>query len=73
MLSLMLTDIMNRLNLISEMMQMDSQKLVKLKEDFETECSNLQSALEAQKPKIMLSITEMKQEAEYWMYEFFTK
>lgn len=73
MLSLMLTDIMNRLNLISEMMQMDSQKLVKLREDFETECSNLQSALEAQKPKIMLSITEMKQEAEYWMYEFFTK
>ncbi len=73
MLSLMLTDTLNRLNLISEMMQMDSQKLRKLKDDFEAECSNLQSALEAQKPKIMLSITEMKQEAEYWMYEFFTK
>lgn len=73
MLRLMLTDTLNRLNMISDMMKMDKQKLDKLSVDFESECTSLAAALENQKPKIILSITEMMQEAEHWMYEFFTK
>ena len=73
MLRLMLTDTLTRLNMISDMMKMDRQKLDKLSEDFEHECTTLAAALESKKPKIILSITEMQQEAEHWMYEFFTK
>ncbi len=73
MLRLMLTDTLNRLNMISDMMKMDRQNLDKLSIDFERECTTLAAALEGQKPKIILSITEMMQEAERWMYEFFTK
>ncbi len=73
MLRLMLTDTLNRLNMISDMMKMDKQNLDKLSVDFERECTTLAAALESQKPKIILSITEMMQEAEHWMYEFFTK
>lgn len=73
MLRLMLTDTLNRLNMISDMIKMDRQKLDQLSSDFERECATLATALENQKPKIILSITEMMQEAERWMYEFFTK
>ena len=73
MLRLMLTDTLNRLNMISDMMKMDRANLDKLSVDFERECTTLAAALENQKPKIILSITEMMQEAEHWMYEFFTK
>lgn len=73
MLRLMLTDTLNRLNIISDMMKLDRQKLDKLSVDFEKECSTLAAALENQKPKLILSITEMMQEAEHWMYEFFSK
>ncbi len=73
MLRLMLTDTLNRLNMISDMLKMDRQNLDKLSVDFERECTTLAAALESQKPKIILSITEMMQEAEYWMYQFFTK
>ena len=73
MLRLMLTDTLNRLNMISDMMKMDRENLDKLSVDFEHECTTLAAALESQKPKIILSITEMMQEAEHWMYEFFTK
>lgn len=73
MLRLMMTDTLNRLNMISDMMKMDREKLDKLSVDFERECTTLAAALEGQKPKIILSITEMMQEAEHWMYEFFTK
>ncbi len=73
MLRLMLTDTLNRLNMISDMIKMDRQKLDKLSVDFEKECTTLAAALESQKPKIILSITEMMQEAEYWMYAFFSK
>ncbi len=73
MLRLMLTDTLTRLNMISDMMKMDRQKLDKLSEDFERECTTLAAALDSKKPKIILSITEMQQEAEHWMYEFFTK
>ncbi|MCR5805899.1 MAG: dynamin family protein [Oscillospiraceae bacterium] len=73
MLEIMLHDTKNRLSMISDMMKMDREKLEHLQRDFEKECSNLQSALDMQKPKILLAITEMSQEAEYWMYEFFSK
>ena len=73
MLRLMLSDTLNRLNMISDMVKMDRQKLDELSVDFEHECTTLAAALESQKPKIILSITEMMQEAEHWMYEFFTK
>ncbi|MBQ7990211.1 MAG: dynamin family protein [Oscillospiraceae bacterium] len=73
MLSIMMTDTLSRLNMINDMIKMDKEKLERLKNDFEAECTNLQAALDQQKPKILLSITEMKQEAERWMYEFFTK
>lgn len=73
MLSLMMTDTLNRLNMISDMIKMDKQNLDKLSVDFESECTTLAAALENQKPKILLSITEMMQEAENWMYMFFTK
>lgn len=73
MLRLMLTDTLNRLNMISDMIKMDKQNLEKLSADFERECTTLAAALENKKPKIILSITEMMQEAEHWMYEFFTK
>lgn len=73
MLRLMLTDTLNRLNMISDMIKMDRANLDKLSNDFERECTTLAAALDSQKPKIMLSITEMEQEAEHWMYEFFTK
>ena len=73
MLSIMMTDTLSRLNMINDMIKMDRVKLEKLKTDFEAECSTLAAALDQQKPKILLSITEMKQEAETWMYGFFTK
>ena len=73
MLQIMMTDTLSRLNMISDMMKMDKEKLERLKTDFEKECTTLAAALDSQKPKILLSITEMKQETERWMYEFFTK
>lgn len=73
MLKFMLTDTRTRLNMISDMIKMDREKLEHLQVDLDRECSELSTALESQKPKLMLTITEMKQEAEYWMYEFFTK
>ncbi|MGN0642841.1 MAG: dynamin family protein [Huintestinicola sp.] len=73
MLRQMLNDTLNRLNITSEMIKMDSRKLDELSADFERECTTLAAALESQKPKLILSITEMMQEAEHWMYEFFTK
>lgn len=73
MLKLMLNDTLGRLDMISEMIKLDSRKLEELSDNFEKECTTLASALESRKPKIKLSIMEMMQEAEHWMYEFFTK
>ncbi|MBQ5311834.1 MAG: dynamin family protein [Oscillospiraceae bacterium] len=73
MLQIMMTDTLGRFNMISDMMKMDKEKLERLQRDFEKECSTLAAALDSQKPKILLSVTEMQQEAERWMYEFFTK
>ncbi|MGN0666053.1 MAG: dynamin family protein [Huintestinicola sp.] len=73
MLRQMLNETLDRINLTAEMIKMDSRKLEQISSDFEQECSALSAALESQKPKVLLSITEMQQEAEHWMYEFFTK
>ncbi len=73
MLNLMLRDTATRIHMISEMLELDNKKLDAMADDLDHECSELASALEANKPKVILSITEMQQEAEGWMYEFFSK
>ncbi len=73
MLKLMLHDTLNRLNRISEMVKLDNQKLADISADFEKQCEDLQKVLDTQKPKVDLSIMEMMQEGENWMYGFFTK
>lgn len=73
MLNLMINDTAARIRMIYEMMAMDRKKLDDISQSLERECSTLASALESKKPKILLSITEMQQEAEQWMYGFFSK
>lgn len=73
MLNLMIKDTAARIHMIYDMMAMDRQKLDDISKSMEHECSSLASALESKKPKILLSITEMQQEAEQWMYGFFSK
>lgn len=73
MLNLMINDTAARIRMIYEMMAMDRKKLDDISQSIERECSTLASALESKKPKILLSITEMQQEAEQWMYGFFSK
>ena len=73
MLNLMIKDTAARIRMIYEMMAMDRKKLDDISQSIEHECSTLASALESKKPKILLSITEMQQEAEQWMYGFFSK
>lgn len=73
MLKIMLSDTLNRLNIISEMLRMDRERLKELSADMQAECTALASALERKKPIIRLCVTEMMQEAERWMYEFFSK
>lgn len=73
MLNLMIKDTAARINMIYDMMAMDRKMLDDISENFENECSTLASAIESKTPKILLSITEMQQEAEQWMYGFFSK
>ncbi len=73
MLNLMIKDTAARIHMIYDMMAMDRKKLDDISQSIENECSSLASALESKKPKILLSITEMQQEAEQWMYGFFSK
>lgn len=73
MLNLMIKDTAARINMIYDMMAMDRKMLDDISESFEQECSTLANAIESKKPKIILSITEMQQEAEQWMYGFFSK
>ncbi|MDE6595747.1 MAG: dynamin family protein [Oscillospiraceae bacterium] len=73
MLNLMITDTAARIRMIYDMMAMDRKKLDDISQSIERECSTLASALESKKPNILLSITEMQQEAEQWMYGFFSK
>ncbi|MCM1330368.1 MAG: dynamin family protein [Ruminococcus sp.] len=73
MLNLMIKDTAARIRMIYDMMAMDRKKLDDISQSIERECSTLAEALESKKPKILLSITEMQQEAEQWMYGFFSK
>jgi hypothetical protein len=59
--------------MIAEMSSLDKQKLDALMLGFLEESTNLNAAIEANRPKLLLGIAEMKQEAERWMYEFFSK
>lgn len=73
MLNLMIKDTAARIKMIYDMMALDRKKLDDISKNIEIECSSLATALESKKPKILLSVTEMQQEAEQWMYGFFSK
>lgn len=70
---IMLEDTAARVDMIAEMSSLDKQKLDALMLGFLEESTNLNAAIEANRPKLLLGIAEMKQEAERWMYEFFSK
>lgn len=73
MLSLMLNDTAARIHMIYDMIAMDKKKLEDLSHQIDSECESLASAIESRRPKILLSVTEMQQQAEQWMYGFFSK
>ena len=73
MLSQMWGETVTKLDLISEMAELDQQKLAEKVSAIENKGQELEAALEAKKPQLHLSIIEMQQQAEKWMYEFFAK
>lgn len=73
MLNLMLNDTASRIHMVYDMIALDKQKLVDLSEKIDAECRSLAQAIEERRPKIVLSVTEMQQQAEQWMYGFFSK
>lgn len=73
MLDQMCEEINSKLRIIGDMTELDKQKLEDKAKEFEAQCTELQKALEDKKPSLHLSILEMQQEAESWMYEFFAK
>lgn len=73
MLNLMLNDTASRIHMVYDMIALDKQKLVDLSEKIDEECRSLAQAIEERRPKIVLSVTEMQQQAEQWMYGFFSK
>ena len=73
MLSLMLNDTAARIHMIYDMIAMDKKKLEDISQQINSECESLASAIESRRPKILLSVTEMQQQAEQWMYGFFSK
>jgi GTPase SAR1 family protein len=73
MLDRMHAEISSRLRMISDMAEMDKQLLEDKAREFERQCDDLAAELEKRKPVLHLSILEMQQEAETWMYEFFAK
>ena len=73
MLSQMWEETTTKLDLISEMAELDQQKLAEKVNAIESKGQELEQALEEKKPGLHLSIIEMQQEAEKWMYEFFSK
>ena len=62
-----------KIHMFSEMAEMDQKKLEEKTRSFDEQCSQLASALEECKPALHLSVIEMQQEAEQWMYEFFAR
>lgn len=73
MLNLMLKDTAARIHMIYDMIALDRKKLQDLSDKFNSECESLAAALENYRPKLLLSVTEMQQQAEQWMYGFFSK
>ncbi len=73
MLEDMTNDTSAKLHMFAEMAEMDYKKLEDKERSFNEECSQLSAALEECKPILHLSMTEMQQQAETWMYEFFAK
>lgn len=73
MLSQALEQLSAHTKMFSEMAVLDKIKLDELSKSFEEECKTLVSALESKKPIIHLNVVEMQQQAEGWMYDFFTK
>lgn len=73
MLNQMYRETESKLSIISDMAELDKYKLAQRSEEFEEQCKKLEKALEEKKPAIHLSVMEMQQEAESWMYEFFAK
>lgn len=73
MLYKLIDDINSRIQMISDMTQLGRKQLDELCDTLERECSGLAEAIETKKPILTLSIIEMQQEAERWMYEFFKK
>ena len=71
MLDDMVSETSAKLHMFSEMAEMDYKKLEDKERGFDEQCSQLSAALEECKPVLHLSMTEMQQEAESWMYEFF--
>ena len=73
MLSLMLNDTTARIHMIYDMIALDKKKLQDLSDQLDSERETVANALERQRPRILLSVTEMQQQAEQWMYGFFSK
>ncbi|MBR1750348.1 MAG: dynamin family protein [Ruminococcus sp.] len=71
MLRQMLDETSAKLNMFYEMSVLDKQKLNDVADGFEREANSVEAALEEKKPLVHLSIVEMQQQAEQWMYEFF--
>lgn len=73
MLEQMLAETDAKVRMFQEITALDKQKISDVTKEFEDRCKTLAAALEAKKPVLRLSMTEMQQEAERWMYEFFAK
>lgn len=71
MLKQMVDETSAKMNMFHEMSALDKQKLDAVSEEFESEAQKIEAALEKKKPLVHLSIVEMQQQAEQWMYEFF--
>ena len=73
MLRQMIDETSAKLNMFYEMSVLDKQRLGEVADGFEREADSIEAALEEKKPLVHLSIVEMQQQAEQWMYEFFAK
>lgn len=73
MIEQMLCETTAKLRMFEEMTALDNQKLMDITAEFEQQIESLSQALEQKKPILRLSVVEMQQEAERWMYEFFAK
>lgn len=69
----MVSETYSKLRMLSDMAEMDMRSIENKTAEFDEKCEQLAAMLEEVKPKLHLNITEMQQEAEKWMYEFFAK